>query len=228
MAALAERVHDEAGLDPRRRPECDDCRVGRDTALEPFGARIACEHDRAPLEQGVVLIDRAAAGEHGDLRRLRRTEGLAQLGVRARGRWKDPLGLPRPTRARAEDTGPDEHDVRERAQESHEEAVRGAVPGDEVVRPRQRGDGDDAIQRRHEVRVEAVAREAEVAVVEAGELFRQRDLRKRLVLVQALERLQRDAVCRHRRSVRGKQGAGNDRRFCRLARKEPTYTLSTW
>ena len=120
--------------------------------------------------------------------RGRRSQALSELCVfRGRGR-KDPVWPPGPSWACAKHSGADEHGVRERAQQTHYEPIRVAVPGDELVRTRHRRNRDDAIDGRDEIGVHAVLGEPEIAVVESRELRRQRGLWEPVRFVQELER----------------------------------------
>ena len=104
----------------------------------------------------------------------RRSQALSELCVfRGCGR-KDPVWPPGPSWACAKHSGADEHGVRERAQQTHHEPIRVAVPGDELVRARHRRNRDGAVDGRDEVGVHAVLGEPQIAVVESRELRRQR------------------------------------------------------
>ena len=136
-------------------------------------------------------VDVAAPREDGDLGCGRRSQALSELGVlRGSGR-KDPVGPPGPSGACAKHSGADEHGVRERAQQTHHEPIRVAVPGDELVRARHRRNRDGAVDGRDEVGVHAVLGEPQIAVVESRELRRQRRVRKPVLFVQELERRER-------------------------------------
>ena len=104
---------------------------------------------------------------------LRLAEPRAQLGERVLALRIDALRPPAALRRREQRSGADEHDVRERAQQPHHELVVLALVGDERIRPLERRDRDDPVERLDEVRVDARRLEAELAGVERAQLVRQ-------------------------------------------------------
>ena len=90
---------------------------------------------------------------------------------------KIPSGRQVPPWARAKHSGADEHGVRERAQQTHHEAIRVAVPGDELVRARHRRNRNGAVDVATKLAYTASLGESQIAVVESRELRRQRCVR---------------------------------------------------
>ena len=188
VAPRTERAKDDVGSDARSRPKRNHGRCRRHASVEVLGSGVARQDERPRREQRMSDVDLAAPREDGDLRRGRRSQALSELCVfRGSGR-KDPVWPPGPSWACAKHSGADEHGVRERAQQTHHEPIRVAVPGDELVRTRHRRNGDDAIDGRDEIGVHAVLGEPEIAVVESRELRRQRGSWEPVRFIQELER----------------------------------------
>ncbi len=150
----------------------------------------------------------------------RRSQALSELCVfRGCGR-KDPVWPPGPSWACAKHSGADEHGVRERAQQTHHEPIRVAVPGDELVRARHRRNRNGPVDGRDEVGVHALLGEPQIAVVESRELRRQRRVQKPVLFVQELERHE-GLGCGHAR-----EGTRTGRRR-QAWKRSPSTTLST-
>ncbi len=199
MAAVVERSDHEPRIHRRRASELYDSAGVRQPAVQPRGAGLARQHECTGREHGMCRIDGAAPREDRHLRRLGPAELPAKLGVAVRSRWVDPLRPPRAAGRGAQHARADQDDVSECSKQAHQEAVRVAVRGDQVVRARNAGYRDHTVERGHEVRVEARLLEAEVAGVQAVELGRELDLGQRLDVqdLSVTERL-RDAVGRCR------------------------------
>ena len=168
VAPRTERAKDDVGSDAPPRPKRNHGRCRRHASVEVLGSGVARQDERSRPEQRVSDLDVAASREDGDLGCGRRSQALSELCVfRGCGR-KDPVWPPGPSWACAKHSGADEHGVRERAQQTHHEPIRVAVPGDELVRARHRRNRNGPVDRRDEVGVHALLAEPEVTVVECA------------------------------------------------------------
>ena len=220
VAPRTERAKDDVGSDAPPRPKRNHGRCRRHASVEVLGPGVARQDECSRREQRMSDVDVAASCEDGDLGCGRRSQALSELCVfRGCGR-KDPVWPPGPSWACAKHSGADEHGVRERAQQTHHEPIRVAVPGDELVRARHRRNRNDAVDRRDEIGVHAVLGEPQIAVVESRELLRQRRVQKPVLFVQELERHE-GLGCGHARE-------GTRTGLRRQAwKRSPSTTLST-
>ena len=219
-APRVERVDDGARIDLRSRPRS---RASRRTGGCPGADLLPARHvrtSRAGLEHGVLGIDRAASREQRDFGIRRKPRRLPKRGVRARERRVDqrachvPRGLARRTPAA------DEHDVGERAEEAHEEAVGVAARRRRTRSSRHRRDRDDAVDASPRSSRTGRARRSRGRRRGARASSAGRRRGEPLVLVQDLQRLEsaasdigRELTRPLRRPIR--DGSGARRRPCR-------------
>ena len=175
MPSLAEGVDDHVAREPQLPAEGDDDRSVGESVLEPCHATVARQHERPAAEHGMVGVDMAPA-RTGPRSRAPGAGRGSRGARRTRPRQAD-RSSPRAMCSRrcAKDARTDEHDVGQRAQKPHEEPVGVVVARDHGVRVGQRRNRDDAVERRDEVRVDALLREPQVSAVDPRELRRQRD-----------------------------------------------------
>jgi hypothetical protein len=111
------------------------------------------------------------------------------------------LRAPPALRRREQRAGPDQHHVRECAEDPHQELVVVALAGDERVRAFERRDRNDAVERLDEVRVHARPIETEPAAVELLQRVGQCGLCQVRVLPEELKRHRISARNSRRRSA---------------------------
>ena len=119
-SARTERA-DDVGQRLFVRPSATTVDRRRRSSASRLAPGVARQHERSRLEQRVSAVISTASREEATSGAAE-SEGVPQLGVSVGGGGKIPpaatsLG------AGAQDSGADEHDVRERPQQAHEEAV---------------------------------------------------------------------------------------------------------
>ena len=164
VATLAELSHGPAEIDRSTLPYLDHVARVRQTVFQLAPARGAGDDGRSPDDRRMRYRDVAGPRQQDQPGSRLATKVGAKVGEDRAQVGIDVLGCPHVSGCRTQRSGAEQDRVGKRTEQAHQETVGRVAAADHRTRRRFRTQAHDAVDRRHEVRVDDAVREAEAAV----------------------------------------------------------------